>query len=44
MPEVATRRSRTYADVNDVVGGHLRDLACAQSSQQTLFGHQLQRI
>src|SRR4249919_3972681 len=30
---------RTYADVNAVVGGYLRDLAFAQSSQQKLFGY-----
>ena len=31
--------SRTYADVNAVVGGYLRDLAFAQSSQQKMFGY-----
>jgi len=31
--------SRTYADVNGVVGGYLRDLAFAQSSQQKMFGY-----
>src|SRR5258708_37273849 len=30
---------RTYADVNAVVGGYLRDLAFAQSSQQKMFGY-----
>ncbi len=30
---------RTYADVNAVVGGYLRDLALAQSSQQKMFGY-----
>jgi hypothetical protein len=34
MPE-----PRTYADVNAVVGGYLRDLAFAQSSQQKMFGY-----
>ena len=33
------QRSRTYADVNAVVGGYLRDLAFAQSSQQKMFGY-----
>jgi len=28
-----------YADVNAVVGGYLRDLAYAQSSQQKMFGY-----
>ncbi len=32
-------RPRTYADVNAVVGGYLRDLAFAQSSQQKMFGY-----
>ncbi len=31
--------SRTYADVNAVVGGYLRDLAFAQSSPQKMFGY-----
>ena len=30
---------RTYAHVNAVVGGYLRDLAFAQSSQQKMFGY-----
>ena len=30
---------RTYADVNAVVGGYLRDLAFAQSSQPKMFGY-----
>src|SRR6195256_5117950 len=30
---------RSYADVNAVVGGYLRDLAFAQSSQQKMFGY-----
>ena len=30
---------RTFADVNAVVGGYLRDLAFAQSSQQKMFGY-----
>ena len=33
------QRARTYADVNAVVGGYLRDLAFAQSSQQKMFGY-----
>jgi hypothetical protein len=36
---MAVHRSRTHADVNAVVGGYLRDLAFAQSSQQKLFGY-----
>jgi hypothetical protein len=36
---MAVQKSRTYADVNAVVGGHLRDLAFAQSSQQKMFGY-----
>jgi len=35
---MAAQRSR-YADVNAVVGGYLRDLAFAQSSQQKMFGY-----
>src|SRR5678815_767328 len=31
--------SRTYADVNAIVGGYLRDLAFAQSSPQKMFGY-----
>src|SRR6187455_93717 len=31
--------TRAYADVNAVVGGYLRDLAFAQSSQQKMFGY-----
>jgi hypothetical protein len=31
--------SRSYADVNAVVGGYLRDLALAQSSPQKMFGY-----
>ena len=31
--------SRTYADVNAVVGGYLRDLAAAQASPQKAFGY-----
>ena len=31
--------SRVHADVNAVVGGYLRDLAFAQSSQQKMFGY-----
>ena len=33
------QKPRTYADVNAVVGGYLRDLAFAQSSQQKMFGY-----
>ena len=36
---MAVERSRTYEDVNAVVGGYLRDLAFAQSSQQKMFGY-----
>jgi histidinol phosphatase-like PHP family hydrolase len=36
---MAVQSSRTYADVNAVVGGYLRDLAFAQSSQQKMFGY-----
>jgi histidinol phosphatase-like PHP family hydrolase len=36
---MAVHGSRTYADVNAVVGGYLRDLAFAQSSQQKMFGY-----
>src|SRR6478672_7626690 len=36
---MAVERSRTYADVNAVVGGYLRDLAFAQASQQKMFGY-----
>ena len=32
-------QARKYADVNAVVGGYLRDLAFAQSSQQKMFGY-----
>jgi putative hydrolase len=39
MRATAVQRSRTYADVNAVVGGYLRDLAFAQSSQQKMFGY-----
>ena len=35
----AAHPPRTYADVNAVVGGYLRDLAFAQSSQQKMFGY-----
>ena len=30
---------RTYADVNAVIGGYLRDMAFAQSSKQKMFGY-----
>jgi histidinol phosphatase-like PHP family hydrolase len=36
---MAVQDPRTYADVNAVVGGYLRDLAFAQSSQQKMFGY-----
>src|SRR5947207_15273564 len=36
---MAVQSSRTHADVNAVVGGYLRDLAFAQSSQQKMFGY-----
>ena len=36
---MAVQSHRTYADVNAVVGGYLRDLALAQSSQQKMFGY-----
>ena len=36
---MAVQEARTYADVNAVVGGYLRDLAFAQSSQQKTFGY-----
>ena len=39
MRELAVQRPRTYADVNAVVGGYLRDLAFAQASQQKMFGY-----
>ena len=36
---MAVPNVRTYSDVNAVVGGYLRDLAFAQSSQQKMFGY-----
>jgi histidinol phosphatase-like PHP family hydrolase len=36
---MAVQEPRAYADVNAVVGGYLRDLAFAQSSQQKMFGY-----
>ncbi len=36
---MAVQRSHRHADVNAVVGGYLRDLAFAQSSQQKMFGY-----
>ena len=36
---MAVQDHRVYADVNAVVGGYLRDLAFAQSSQQKMFGY-----
>ena len=37
--EMAAQEPSIYADVNAVVGGYLRDLAFAQSSQQKMFGY-----
>jgi len=37
--ETAAQEPRIYVDVNAVVGGYLRDLAFAQSSQQKMFGY-----
>jgi putative hydrolase len=37
--EMAAQEPRIYVDVNAVVGGYLRDLAFAQSSQQKMFGY-----
>jgi putative hydrolase len=39
MSGMAVHDPRIYADVNAVVGGYLRDLAFAQSSQQKMFGY-----
>ena len=39
MCTMAAQNGRTYADVNAVVGGYLRDLAIAQSSPQKMFGY-----
>ena len=39
MRATAVQSSRTSADVNAVVGGYLRDLAFAQSSQHKMFGY-----
>ena len=36
---MAVQEPRADADVNAVVGGYLRDLAFAQSSQQQMFGY-----
>ena len=36
---MAVQEPRTIRDVNAVVGGYLRDLAFAQSSQQKMFGY-----
>ena len=36
---MAVQEPRAYGDVNAVVGGYLRDLAFAQSSQQKMFGY-----
>jgi histidinol phosphatase-like PHP family hydrolase len=35
----AVPKTRTYGDVNAVIGGYLRDLAFAQASQQKMFGY-----
>src|SRR5580765_7087993 len=37
--EMAAEKLRAYADVNAVIGGYLRDLAFAQSSQPKMFGY-----
>jgi putative hydrolase len=37
--DISAQEPRAYADVNAVVGGYLRDLAFAQSSQQKMFGY-----
>ena len=39
MGGMAVQGPRIYSDVNAVVGGYLRDLAFAQSSQQKMFGY-----
>jgi histidinol phosphatase-like PHP family hydrolase len=39
MCAMAVQGARTYADVNAVVGGYLRDLAFAQSSPHKMFGY-----
>src|SRR5678815_482736 len=36
---MALQEARTYADINAVIGGYLRDLAFAQSSQPRMFGY-----
>ena len=36
---MAVQGPRIHADINAVVGGYLRDLAFAQSSQQKMFGY-----
>ena len=36
---MALQEFRTYADINAVIGGYLRDLAFAQSSQPKMFGY-----
>ena len=36
---MAVQVPQTYADVNAVTGGYLRDLAFAQSSRQKMFGY-----
>src|SRR5947207_15070871 len=39
MAPTISPAARTSADVNAVIGGFLRDLAFAQSSQQKMFGY-----
>ena len=39
IPSTVESGPRRFADVNAVVGGYLRDLAFAQSSQQKMFGY-----
>src|SRR6478752_1194198 len=39
MAPTTSPTARTSGDVNAVIGGFLRDLAFAQSSQQKMFGY-----
>ena len=39
MAPITSPAARASADVNAVIGGFLRDLAFAQSSQQKMFGY-----
>src|SRR5882757_3727598 len=39
MAPTMSPAARTSADINTVIGGLLRDLAFAQSSQQKMFGY-----